>query len=141
MDEFLAGPLAQPRLGALLLSALGLAALLLAVIGLYGVTAAAVREETRDIGVRMALGATPARVRREVVGRALAVTAGGAAVGLVTALAATRLLRTILYEVTPTDPLTLAVVLVLLIVGGVVAAYLPARRATRIDPAEALRGD
>lgn len=139
MDQYLAGPLAQPRLGALLLSGLGLSALLLAVVGLYGVMAAAVRDEMRDFGVRMALGATPGRVRRDVVGRALGVTTVGAVLGLAAALGATRLLRTILYEVTPTDPLTLAAVIVLLVAGALVAAYLPARRATRIDPTEAFR--
>jgi predicted permease len=141
MDDHLAGPLAQPRLSTFLLSAFGLVALLLAAIGLYGVMAAAVRDQTREIGVRMALGATPDRVRREVLGRAVVVTSLGAAVGLAGAMAGSRLLVALLFEVSPTDPVTLAGASLVLVVVGLGAAYLPARRATKIDPAQALRAE
>ena len=114
-------------------------ALLLAAIGLYGVMAAAVREQTREIGVRMALGATPERVRREVLGRAVVVTSLGAVVGLAGALAGSRLLAALLFEVSPTDPVTLVGASLVLVAVGLGAAYLPARRATKIDPVQALR--
>jgi predicted permease len=141
MDDFLAGPLAQPRTSALLLAAFGVVALLLAAVGLYGVMAALVRQQTREIGVRIALGATPARLRRDVLARALGVVAIGAALGLVGALVTTRLYGALLFEVSPTDPGALVGACVLLIGVGLAAAYLPARRATRVDPALALRAE
>ena len=141
MDQFLDAPLSQPRLSALLMSAFGFVALLLAAIGLYGVMASLVRDQVREIGIRVALGATPARVRRDVLGRAAAVTAIGAAAGLAAALATSHLLSTLLFHVSPADPLALGGACVTLLAVGAVAAYLPARRATRIDPAQALRAE
>jgi predicted permease len=141
MDELLAAPLAQPRMSAMLMGAFGASALLLAAIGLYGVMASMVREGTREIGIRMALGAGPARLRGEVLGRALAVSGVGAAAGAVVALAASRLLTTLLFEVSPTDPIALAGATASLLVVVLVAAYIPARRATKVDPASALRAD
>jgi putative ABC transport system permease protein len=141
MDDLLTGQRALPRLSTLLFSGFGLVALLLAVIGLYGLVASVVRDRTRDFGVRMALGATPARVCREVIGGALSVLAAGAAVGLAGALLSSRLLTALLFQVSPTDPLALAAVSALLLGVGLVAAYVPARRATRIDPAQALRAE
>jgi len=141
MDDYLAKPLAQPRLSTLLLSTFGLVGLLLAAIGLYGIVASTVQERTRELGVRLALGATPARLRRDVLGAALAVTAMGATVGLAAALMSSRLLTALLFQVSPTDPITLAGVCVLLLGVGVGAAYLPARRAMGIDPAQALRSE
>jgi putative ABC transport system permease protein len=140
-DELLAGPLAQPRISAYLMSVFGIAALLLAAIGLYGLMASLVRERTRELGVRMALGAEPERLRREVLSHALRLTGAGALVGVVVALAASKLLTTMLYELSPTDPLALAAACGVLLVVIVVAAYGPARRATKIDPAIALRAD
>ena len=139
MDDYLAEPLAQPRLSAFLLSGFGLVALLLSAIGLYGLMASAVRERTRDIGVRLALGATPERLRRDVLGNALVVAAVGAVVGLGGALVCSRLLAALLFEMSPTDPATLAGVCILLLGVALMAAYLPARRATRVDPIVALR--
>jgi putative ABC transport system permease protein len=139
MGERLAEPLAQPRMSALLLSSFSLVALLLAAIGLYGVMASVVREQTRELGIRMALGATPHAVRRSVLARALGMTGVGAVVGLAGALLISRLLARLLFEVSPTDPVTLATVCGLLAVVAFCAAYIPARRATRIDPAESLR--
>lgn len=141
MDRFLDGPLAQPRLGSFLLSGLGGVALLLAAIGLYAVMAAAVRERTHDIGVRMALGASPARVRGEVLREAILVVVAGLVVGVAGAFAGTKILASLLYEVTPGDPLSIAGAIVVLLAVALGAAYFPARRATRIDPIRALRAD
>ncbi len=141
MDDFLAVPLAQPRLGTFLLSAFGLAALTLAAIGLYGVMAAAVRHQSHEIGVRMALGAAPARVRREVLRSALRITTSGAIIGLAVAMAAGRLLRALLFEVQPTDPVALVGASVVLVTVSLGAALIPAMRATRIDPVTALRSE
>lgn len=141
MDDLLAAPLATPRLSALLVGAFGLVSLLLAAIGLYGVMTSAVREETRDIGVRLALGASPGRIRREVLTRSLSVTSGGMLAGLVCALAASRLLTGLLFEVSPADPLALLGASGLLLAVAGAAAYLPARWATKVDPVQALRAD
>lgn len=139
LDEYLARPLAQPRLNALLLSGFGLVALVLAAIGLYGIMASAISEQTREIGVRMALGATPEQLRRDVLRRALAVCATGAGAGWLGALGTFRLARSLLYGVNPADPVALFGASGLLLAVAVVAAYLPARRASRIDPARALQ--
>ncbi len=141
LETYVAGPLSLPRLNALLLALFAGAALSLAAVGLFGVMAAAVRQRTREIGVRIALGATPARVSGLVLGRALVIAGAGAVVGLLAALASTRALQSLLYSVSPTDPLTLAVVLVLLLFVAMLAAYLPARRAQRVDPIVALRAE
>ncbi|HTA74528.1 MAG TPA: ABC transporter permease [Gemmatimonadaceae bacterium] len=141
MDQYLDEPLAEPRLSSLLLSAFGLVALALAAIGLYGIMASAVREQTRDIGVRMALGATPGRVRADVLRRALLVCLGGAAVGIALAVAASRVLASLLFEVSPTDPVALFGACGVLLVVAAIAAYLPASHASRVDPARALQGE
>jgi putative ABC transport system permease protein len=141
LATYLAAPLSQPRLDALLLALFAGAAVSLAAVGLFGVMAAAVRQRTREIGVRIALGATPARVSGLVMGRALTIVAVGAVTGLLAALASTRALRSLLYSVSPTDPLTLGLVMMLLLFVGLLAAYLPARRAQRVDPIVALRAE
>ncbi|HEY2825027.1 MAG TPA: ADOP family duplicated permease [Gemmatimonadales bacterium] len=141
MDRLLDGERAVPRLSTVLLSGFGGVALLLAAIGLYGLMSVVVREQTREIGVRMALGATAARVRRDVLRRALGVTAAGAATGILGALIGARLLASLLFEVSPSDPLTLIGAAALLLAVGLLAAYLPARRATLVDPAVALRSE
>ncbi len=141
MDDMLGGPLSGPRFGAVLFVAFGVVALVLAAVGLYGVMSSAVRDQTREIGIRIALGATPARIRDGVIRRAFTVAGVGACVGLAVALASTHLLRTLLFQVSPTDPLTLVGVCVVLLAVALFAAYLPARRATRIDPVQALRAE
>jgi len=141
MDEILDEPLAQPRLGALLTSTFGIVALLLAAIGLFGVMASLVREQTREFGIRMALGASAGRVRMTVLRRAALVAGSGAMVGLVVALATSRLLTALLFEVSPTDPVALGAACLVLLAVAAAAAYLPARRATSIDPVQALRSD
>jgi len=141
MDEILDGPLSQPRLGALLTSTFGLVALLLAAIGLFGVMASLVRERTREFGIRMALGASAGRVRMAVLRRAALVAGSGAVVGLVVALATSRLLTALLFGVSPMDPIALGAACLVLLAVAAVASYLPARRATSIDPVQALRSD
>jgi ABC-type lipoprotein release transport system permease subunit len=138
-DDVLSSPLAQPRLSALLLVAFGLVALLLATVGLYGVMSSIVREQTREIGIRVALGATPRLIRDAVLRRAMVVSAIGGLVGLVVALGGTRFLRSMLFRVSPADPITLVAVSVLLFAVTLAAAYLPARRATKVDAMIALR--
>ena len=141
MDQLLAQPLAQPRMSAMLMTSFGGAALLLAAIGLYGLMASIVREQTREMGVRMALGAEPARLRRDVLRHALMVTGAGAVVGVVAAIGASGVMTKLLYEVSPTDPVALLAACGVLLVVVLIAAYVPARRATKIDPALALRAD
>jgi predicted permease len=139
--EYQRGPLAWPRFNALLLAVLGATSLLLSAIGLYGVMAASVRERLAEIGVRMALGATALDIRRLVLGEGLRLAIGGAAAGLALAAVSTRVLRTLLFETTPLDPLSLVGAAALLVAAAVLASYLPARRATRVDPLVALRAE
>jgi len=141
MDHLLDAPLAQPRLSAALLSGFSLAALLLSAIGLYGVLSSAVRQQTRDIGVRVALGATSGHIRRLVLGDALRVVCVGATTGVVGALIAGRVLDAQLFGVSALDPIALGAAAGLLVLIGAAAAYAPAHRAARIDPALALRSD
>jgi predicted permease len=141
MDELLAQPLAQPRMSAILLAGFAFVSILLAAIGLYGVMAASVRGSMRELGVRAALGASPERLRRGVLAQALAVTGTGAIVGLAVALAASRTLTKLLFEVSPADPVSMVGSAVLLLLVGLLAAYVPARHATRVDPVQALRSD
>ena len=139
--ELLQGPLARPRFNAFLIGVFGMAALLLAAIGLYAVMAAYVRQRYTEIGVRVALGATAADVRGLVLGEGLRLAGRGTAMGLVGALVATRLLRGLLFGVHPLDPASLLAAALLLVGVSALASYLPARRATRVDPITLLRTD
>ena len=141
MDDLIAPQLATPRFEALLLSIFALAAIVLAAVGLYGIMASAVNQQTRELGIRMALGATSNGVRNMVMRQALTVALAGTIVGLAGAIAGSRLLTSMLFEITPSDPATLGAVALLLLVVAACAAYIPARRATMIDPARALRAD
>lgn len=141
MDEILDEPLAQPRVDTLLMAGFSGVALLLAAIGLFGVMASIVRDQTRELGIRIALGATPERVRREVLARAAIIAGIGLAAGFMVALATSRLVTSLLFEVSPTDPVALGAACATLCVVAAVAAYVPARRATSIDPVQALRSD
>ena len=132
--------LAVRRLTMELLSGFAMMALLLAALGIYGVIAYAVGERTQEIGVRMALGANPRDVVSMVVGRGLRLVTAGLLLGLVGASAFASLIRSQLYGVTPTDPVTFVSASLLLIVVAFAAAWIPARRAARIDPSLALRG-
>jgi predicted permease len=141
LDELIVPQLAAPRFETLLLSLFACGALLLAAIGLYGITASAVSQRTRELGIRLALGATPGEVRGMVLRGAMGLAVAGAAVGLAAALAALRLVRSMLFDITPYDPLTLALVTLLLLLIAALAAYAPARKATMIDPSRALRAE
>jgi putative ABC transport system permease protein len=114
-------------------------ALLLAAVGIYGVISFSVTRRTQEIGVRMALGARPRDVVRMVVRQALALSLAGVVLGIGAGLALARVIRTILYGISPTDPLTLAAVSVVLLAVAALASWLPARRAARVDPVVALR--
>jgi predicted permease len=139
--ELLAGPLARPRFVTSLLGGFGMAAVLLAAVGLYGLMGYLVERRTREIGVRRALGARSAQVRRMVLGQGARLAAVGAAAGLAAASVATGALRALLFEVSPTDPVTFAVAPALVIGAAVAACWAPARRATRVEPVEALRSE
>ncbi|HOC17430.1 MAG TPA: ABC transporter permease [Vicinamibacterales bacterium] len=141
MDEAVAASVAPPRFRMLVLGLFALAATLIATCGIYGLMAYAVTQRRREIGVRVALGAERSDVLRLVLGRALQVVTAGAVLGLAGAIAVTRVLRTFLFGVTPTDPLAFTVVTAALVAVGLTAAWVPARRATRIDPVEALRAE
>jgi predicted permease len=141
LESVVAGSVARPRFAASVLGAFGLSALVLAVVGVYGVLSYAMTRRRRELAVRMALGARPIEVRRLVIGSGLRLAAVGVAVGLVAAAAASRVLRALLYEVSPTDPTTLVAVGVTLIGAAAAASWLPAWRATRVSPAEVLRGE
>ena len=141
MDQRLADAMAPRRFNTLLLGAFGLVALLLSAVGLYGVMAYAVTERTRELGIRIAVGAAPAQVRALVLRQGLAMAAWGAAIGAAAALAGSRALQGSLYGVGPTDAATFAAVPVVLLTVCAIACELPARRATRVDPAVALRAE
>jgi ABC-type antimicrobial peptide transport system permease subunit len=116
-------------------------ALILGAVGLYGVLSYVVAERTREIGVRMALGATSTQVRRMVVAQGSRVVVVGIAIGVAAALAATRALGSLLFGVAPVDPATFVAMSAVMIVIGLLASYLPARRASSIDPIESLRSE
>ena len=139
--EYLRRPLASPRFNALLLGAFAAAALLMSSIGLYGVMAASVRQRHGEIGVRMALGATATAVGRLVVGEGLRLALLGALAGLALAFGVTRVLRGLLFQVEPLDPVSLLGAAAALVAAALLATWLPAWRATRVDPVEALRAE
>ncbi len=139
-DEYLGKELAQTRFTMTLASFLALAALVLAAVGLYGVTSYSVAQRESELGVRVALGAHRGAIMRLVLGHSLAMTLIGIGIGLVLSFAVSRVIQSLLTGVTPTDPLTLGGVSLLLATVAMIASYLPARRAARVDPLTALRG-
>jgi putative ABC transport system permease protein len=141
LDAFVSASVGQPRFRSWLLAALSLLALVMASIGLYGVTNDAVVQRTREFGICFALGATPGDVIGLVLGRAARLLIVGLILGLSASVALTRTMTRLLYEVAPLDPQTFALVPLLLLAIGIAASYIPARRASRIDPAVALRSE
>jgi len=141
MADELAALTLQPRFNAVLLGIFSGIALLLATVGIYGVLSYSVTQRTREIGIRMALGAAQRDVIRMVAGNALRLAGAGIAIGLALAFATTRYLGSLLFEVRPTDPFTLSSVCALLVMIALVASWIPARRAARIDPLAALRDE
>jgi putative ABC transport system permease protein len=139
LEDVFGASLATQRFLAWLLGAFAALALLLGSVGIYGVMAYMVSRRTREIGIRMALGARPGDVLKAIMNRGVALTAAGLALGLAGALAASRALASLLFEVSPTDPPTLAAVAILLAAAALFACYWPARRATRVDPMVTLR--
>jgi putative ABC transport system permease protein len=139
--ELVAGAVARQRFGMLLLLAFGGLALLLAAVGVYGVMAYAVSQRTRELGIRLALGARPGTVRALVLGQGMLLAGLGIGLGLLGALMLGRLLVGLLYGVQPTDPRVLAVVTLLLATASILACLVPALRATRVNPVDALRSE
>ena len=132
---------ARNRFHALLLTTFGTVALLLAAIGIYGVLSFAVTARTREMGIRIALGAERGSVQRLVIREGLVLVAVGVVIGLAGALAATRLLRTFLFDLTPTDPVTYGAIVVVLVGTAALASWVPGRRASRVDSVIALRAE
>ncbi len=141
LDAVLADSVAQPRFYMVLLTAFALVAIALSAIGIYGVVAYLVGQRSRELGIRIALGATPSRVVKMVVREGVAMVAVGVGVGLVGALALTQLMGALLFNVKPTDPVTYAAVTVLLGAVALIASSIPASRAAHVDPALAMRAD
>ncbi len=139
MSERIGAQLGADRMIAVLLSIFGGGALLLAAIGIYGVMGYSVAQRTREIGIRIALGAEQRDILRLIVGQGMVLVLVGAGIGLALAFAATRVLKSLLFGISTTDPLTFSVVVLVLIAVALLACYVPARRATKVDPLEALR--
>jgi putative ABC transport system permease protein len=141
MDQVAAEAVAAPRMRAVVASIFSLVAVALGMLGVYGVMSHTVAQRAQEIGIRMVLGARPSQVSGMVVGRAIRLTAVGLALGFLASMAAARWISSLLFGVQPADPVTLVATCVLLGIAAVAASYLPARRASRVDPATALRAD
>jgi putative ABC transport system permease protein len=141
LEEYVSTAVGPQRFYATLVGIFALVALVLAAVGLYGVIAYAVSQRTHELGVRVALGATGERIAAMVVGQGLTLTFGGVVLGVAAAVAVTRVLGSLLFGVSALDPLTFAAVLLVLTAVAAIASYVPARRAARVDPLVAMRGD
>jgi putative ABC transport system permease protein len=139
MTEYLHDSLSRRRFNLILLSVFGGVALLLAAVGIYGVISYGVSQRTHEMGIRMALGAKPRDVLRLVVRQAMVLALGGVGIGILASLALTRLMKSLLFSVSVTDPLTFIAIAVLMTLIALVACLIPALRATRVDPLIALR--
>jgi putative ABC transport system permease protein len=141
MEQLASDSVAEPRFRTLLLGAFGFLALSLATVGIFGVMSYFVTQRTREIGIRMALGARPGTVLGLIVGHGAKLTVVGVAIGTVGAIFVARWMQSLLYGVSATDPLTFAAVIGVLGAAALLAIYLPARRATRVDPLVALKSE
>ena len=139
MEHIVSTSVTQPRFNLFLLGLFSVLALLLSAAGIYGVTAYTVTQRTHELGIRLALGAQVGDVLRMIVGQGMVVIMIGVGLGLAAAFALLRLLKSLLFEVSATDPLTLMVITLVLTLVALIACYVPARRATKVDPLEALR--
>ena len=139
IGELLDQGLWAPRMGAALLTVFGGLALILAVVGVYGVLSYSVNQQTREIGIRMAMGAQTGRILSLVVGQGMQLAIAGLTLGILIAFAATRVLSSLLFGVSAHDPLIFGGVSLVLAIAAILACYIPARRATRVDPLVALR--
>jgi ABC-type antimicrobial peptide transport system permease subunit len=141
LEEIVSRSVAQRRLTMVLLAIFAVVALTLAAVGIYGVMSYVVAQRTREMGVRMALGARPRDVLRLVMGRAMVLAVTGAAIGAAAAFAATRYMTALLFRTEPGDPVVFVVVVAVLLAAAAIASYLPGRSATRVDPLIALRAE
>ena len=141
MDERLSDSVAQRRFQMVLLGVFAAVALVIAAVGIYGVISYAVSQRAQEIGIRMALGAQAGDVLRMVVGQGMRLALIGVALGVAAALALTRVMKNLLFEVSSTDPATFALIASLLVGVAFIASYIPARRATKVDPLIALRSE
>ena len=139
MNDVLSESISRPRFNSQLISLLTAIALILTVVGIYGIISYSVSHRTHEIGIRLALGALPIDILRMVIAHGLKIALLGIAIGLAAALMLTRLIRSLLYQVSATDPLTFIAMPMVIAVVAIAACYIPARRATRIDPMISLR--
>ena len=141
MTDYVADAMASSRLTLMLMALFGMAALLLSCVGIYGVFSYSVSQRTREIGIRMALGQEPGRIRNLVLVEGLRLIAISTAIGAAMAFVLTQSVSALLYGVRPTDPSTFGLMALLLMVVGLAGCYVPALRATRVNPIVALRAD
>jgi putative ABC transport system permease protein len=141
MDHIVSESITQPRFNLFLLGLFGAVAMVLSAAGIYGVTAYTVTQRTHELGIRIALGAQVSDVLKMILGQGMAVIGVGLVVGLAAAFVLMRLLRSLLFGVGENDPLTFVAITAVLVFVALIACYIPARRATKVDPLVALRAD